>query len=263
MSKPMPEQEINKSVGVNALIEMARRRGLHTSMHEAELGWDFVTVDREQDRLVAAWKHLFQGHTATETRLSLLSSAQLPAWIVIDGNIGVVQKVASAESGADIVWVGGEKPKAEIDPSSVVLTPVAPFTDSQESFLKKPPQGLASSAIFAGLKAHAPLFRRMALVSVFINLIAVLASLFVMQVYDRVVPNFAYATLWFLSVGMLMAYLFDVTFKLVRLKMMEAMTKRLDEALSLFVFERLLGLKLDRRPARQGSLLRRFATTNR
>jgi ATP-binding cassette subfamily C protein LapB len=255
MLNAIPKNDIKKSTGVNALIEMAHRRGLHASLLEAELAWDFVTVAHEHDRLVAAWKHLFQGHTATETRLSLLSSAQLPAWVVVDDNIGVVHKVATSESGADIFWLDSTQNKTDIDPTTKVFTPVVPFAESQDSYLKKVPKGLASSAIFAGIKAHAPLFRRMAVVSIFINLIAVLASLFVMQVYDRVVPNFAYATLWFLSVGMLLAYIFDVVFKLVRLKMMEAMTKHLDEALSLFVFERLLGLKLDRRPSRQGSLV--------
>lgn len=255
MSDDRIHPKINRSTGVDALLDMAHRRGLHASMHEAEQAWDYVTVAREQDRLVTAWKHLFQGHNATESRLNLLSSAQLPAWAVDGGHVGIVVNIAGVDGTAEIIWFDGAGSQREVSPSIAVITPVAPLAGGPDSFLTQKSRGLATGAIFAGIKAHAPLFRQMAVVSIFINVIAVLASLFVMQVYDRVVPNFAYATLWFLSVGMLIAYLFDVTFKLVRLKMMEATTKRLDEALSLFVFDRLLGLKLDRRPSRQGSLV--------
>src|SRR3546814_6772140 len=53
----------------------------------------------------------------------------------------------------------------------------------------------------------------------------------------------------------LLAYLFELAFKLIRLKLLEPSTLRLDEALSLYFFERLMALKLDRRPPRVGSLV--------
>ena len=255
----MPEVSENiqlaKKNGVTALIDMARRRGLHASMHEAELAWDCVTVKSEAERLSAAWKYLFQGYSTTESQIRMLSNAQLPVWVVVDGCVGVLQKISDSDTdrSSDIEWLG-EKPSG-VDGRTKALIPVPPIMGAEEPFLIKKKRGLATHAIIEGIKAHAPLFRRLAVVSAFSNIIAVLTSLFAMQVYDRVVPNLAYATLWFLAIGMLLAYVFDVLFKLIRLKMMDATTKRLDEALSLFVFEKLLGLKLDRRPSRQGSLV--------
>jgi len=248
------EQDISMPLAAKALMDMARRRGLHASKHEAEQAWGQVTANTSRDRLIAAWRSLFKGHAVASSTAGLLSPSQLPAWLVTANSIGVVLKLASSESPMVVKWLGAEPVSLPANPE--VLVPVAPLAaEEDESFIESEPRGKATEAIHVAIKAHAPLLGKVALVSVFINLIAVMSSLFAMQVYDRVVPNFAYATLWFLAIGMGVAYVFDVIFKLVRLKIMDATGKRLDEALSLYIFERLLGLKLDRRPSRQGSLV--------
>ena len=246
--------ELPRRVVSVALQSMAKRRGLHASQQEAEQAWDQVTATDSCERLALAWKLLFKGHAVATSTISLLSAGQLPAWIVVGDSVGIVLRLQEDSPLPQIEWLtpGPEK----IARDQEVLVPIAPLaSDKQEKFLDEKPKGKASHAMFAGLKAHKKILYRVAVASVFINIIAVLSSLFVMQVYDRVVPNFAYATLWFLAVGMLVAYIFDVVFKLLRLKLMDGVSKRLDEGLSQYIFEQLLGLKLDRRPQRQGSLV--------
>ena len=246
--------KISQALGVAALREMAAKRGLHVSLHEAEQAWQDVTVVREDDRLAASWRWLFKGHTAAESPVRLLSNSQLPAWVVGSGCAGLLRQLPVDDQSADIQWMEGSVVPDDWK-LETALVPVAPLANDQESYVKTEERGPATTAILAGMLAHAPIFRRVAVASTFINAIAILTSLFALQVYDRVVPNLAYATLWFLATGLAVALVLDALFKFARLRMLEASKRRLDESLSLYVFERLLGLKLDRRPARLGSLV--------
>jgi ATP-binding cassette subfamily C protein LapB len=245
---------LNDGLGIQALIAMAESRGLHASLHEAEQAWSSVTVNANSSRLAASWAFLYKGYTAAFSPVRLLSNSQLPAWIVGDTCVGLLRKVASGDEPAQVEWLDGSVVPDDFE-LELALVPVAPLMEADETFLPKEEKGPATKAILEGLKAHKGIFWRIGVASTFINLIAVLSSLFVMQVYDRVVPNFAYATLWFLASGVGLAYLIDLMFKFARLKMMDASSKQLDEAISLYIFEKLLSLKLDRRPSRLGSLV--------
>ena len=86
-----------------------------------------------------------------------------------------------------------------------------------------------------------------------INLIALAAPLFVMNVYDRVVPNQATATLWVLATGICGAYLFDLLLKGLRSLCLDLAGKKTDLIISATLFERIVGMAMKFRPARVGS----------
>ncbi|CRM02531.1 MULTISPECIES: type I secretion system permease/ATPase [Pseudomonas] len=89
--------------------------------------------------------------------------------------------------------------------------------------------------------------------SLVINLIALAAPLFVMNVYDRVVPNQATATLWVLAIGICGAYLFDLLLKSMRSLCLDLAGKKTDLIISATLFERIVGMSMKMRPARVGS----------
>lgn len=89
--------------------------------------------------------------------------------------------------------------------------------------------------------------------SLVINLIALAAPLFVMNVYDRVVPNQATATLWVLAAGICGAYLFDLLLKGLRSLCLDLAGKKTDLIISATLFERIVGMAMKVRPARVGS----------
>lgn len=89
--------------------------------------------------------------------------------------------------------------------------------------------------------------------SLVINLIALAAPLFVMNVYDRVVPNQATTTLWVLAAGICGAYLFDLLLKGLRSLCLDLAGKKTDLIISATLFERIVGMSMKFRPARVGS----------
>lgn len=94
--------------------------------------------------------------------------------------------------------------------------------------------------------------------SFLINLVALSAPLFVMNVYDRVVPNQATATLWVLAIGVSIAFVFDFVLKVLRGICLDLAGKKTDLVVSSALFERLLGMKMKLRPKRVGSFAQNF-----
>jgi ATP-binding cassette subfamily C protein LapB len=89
--------------------------------------------------------------------------------------------------------------------------------------------------------------------SLVINVIAMAAPLFVMNVYDRVVPNQATSTLFVLAIGISGAYLFDLLLKGMRSLCLDLAGKKTDLIISATLFERIVGMSMKYRPARVGS----------
>ncbi|MGB5764932.1 MAG: type I secretion system permease/ATPase [Sedimenticolaceae bacterium] len=97
------------------------------------------------------------------------------------------------------------------------------------------------------------IYRDVILASVLINVFAVASPLFVMNVYDRVVPNQALETLWVLAIGVTMIFGFDFVLRGLRGRFIDVAGSKADIELSARLFERVLGLRLDARPASAGA----------
>jgi len=96
-------------------------------------------------------------------------------------------------------------------------------------------------------------YRDVLLASLFLNLFALASPLFVMNVYDRVVPNQALETLWVLAGGVVVVFVFDLTIKLLRHYFVESAGKRIDVVLSGRLFEQVLSLRAEVFPKSVGA----------
>jgi ATP-binding cassette subfamily C protein LapB len=86
-----------------------------------------------------------------------------------------------------------------------------------------------------------------------INLFALAMPLFSMNVYDRVVPNAAFETLWALAIGVALLMGSDLLMRKLRSRFVDEASARVDVQISAALMERVLGMRLENRPASVGS----------
>ncbi|EGI25771.1 putative cytoplasmic membrane export protein [Escherichia coli TA206] len=91
------------------------------------------------------------------------------------------------------------------------------------------------------------------LASFIINFLALVSSLYVMNVYDRVIPNRSWETLWMLSIGVILAILFECAAKLIRSYLTDIAGKKADLIISSALLRRVMAVKMSDRPVSSGS----------
>ena len=95
-------------------------------------------------------------------------------------------------------------------------------------------------------------YSHVAVAALIVNVLALASPLFIMNVYDRVVPNGAMASLVALSIGMGIAVVFDFVIRMVRSRIIDMTGKKLDVIMASNIFEHVLSVKLAQRPASVG-----------
>ena len=120
---------------------------------------------------------------------------------------------------------------------------------------RAPKQALASEEhwFWSAVKKNLPVYRDVLVAAFFINVFALALPLFTMNVYDRVVPNYAVETLWTLAIGLLIVVVMDFTLRMMRSYFLDLASERIDRHVSADIMERVLGSRLEHRPSSVGS----------
>jgi len=103
------------------------------------------------------------------------------------------------------------------------------------------------------LKLSFPIYKDVIIASLLVNVFMIFGPLFTMNVYDRVVPNDAFDTLWVLATGIGVMYALDLVMKLTRTYFLELASKKNDVIMSSKIFEKVLDIKMSAKPKSVGS----------
>ena len=112
----------------------------------------------------------------------------------------------------------------------------------------------AATMFRSALMARKGIFVQAAFASLLANMLALAASLYSMQVYDRVIPTQGVSTLVVLTTGVLIVAVLELVVKMARSTILERSVKGMDLELSHKIFRRLLGIRMDQFPASVGTL---------
>jgi ATP-binding cassette subfamily C protein LapB len=97
------------------------------------------------------------------------------------------------------------------------------------------------------------IYRDVFLASFLINLFGLASPFFVLNVYDRVIPNAAFETLWVLAIGISVIYAFATIMRGLRGFFVDEAGKRANLKISASLFQKVLGLRMESRPQSIGS----------
>lgn len=81
-----------------------------------------------------------------------------------------------------------------------------------------------------------------------LNVMSLALPLFVMNVYDKVIPNLAYVTLWTLAIGVGIALLLDLIMRTIRANILENIGRRVDLKVASTLFQQAMNAQLLSRP---------------
>jgi ATP-binding cassette, subfamily C, bacterial LapB len=173
------------------------------------------------------------------------------ACILLQLNPDETARILSPEAGTSEQTVALNVLQAEYSGHLIFVQPNYRFSDRSTEMLAKQEKNWFWSVIKESWRTYS----EVAVASLLINCFALAVPLFVMNVYDRVVPNHAIETLWVLAVGVCIVFGFDFLLKSVRTYFVDIAGKTVDMKLSSKIFQQVLGVKMEARPRSVGAFV--------
>ncbi|MFQ3787613.1 type I secretion system permease/ATPase [Halomonas sp. A29] len=198
-----------------------------------------------------------------KSRLVQLNPALFPALLLLEpGRACVLVALDLKARRAKVVFpeLGDAVTEVELDGLAESYSGQAIYVRPRFRFDARGPEVGKQRArhwFWSVIRENRRLYRDVIAGSVIINLFAVAMPLFVLNVYDRVVPNHATETLWVLAAGIFIVLCFDLALRMMRSAFVDLAASRADVKLSSRIMAQVLGLRMEARPASTGS----FAST--
>ena len=267
LGEALPEDQLHHDPLLDCLVELTRIHGRPSTRAALSAGLPLPRIGLTPSLFHRAAARAGFASKVVRRPLERIEPALLPAILLLEGNQacllvgwqgegeGATAQVLFPESGQGAVSL----PRAEIERR---YAGIAIFARPRFRFDQRTPQvgEIAQRHWFWGaFLEQLPVYRDVLMAAAIINVLALAMPLFTMNVYDRVVPNFAVETLWMMAAGILLVLGVDYALRLLRGHFVDLAGARIDHQLSALIMERVLGMRMADRPASVGS----FAATLR
>lgn len=229
----VPQAGMGAGLGVREALDISRRAGLRTGF----------------------------GRMALEE----LDAAVLPAILLMSGNRAVVAE-ARTPAGDFVVYdpLLGEG-LSEMAPAALAAGYTGFAILLRAEYREAPGDGSRQRGhwFWSTLAQHRWIYVQVILAAMVTNLLGLSTSIFSMVVYDRVLPHDAVESLLALTLGVLLALLFDFVIKTLRAGFVDRAGQKADAAMGRRIFDQLLDMQLRARKGSTGAMastLREFET---
>ena len=107
---------------------------------------------------------------------------------------------------------------------------------------------------WGSLSKSKTLYFQVIIAAMLTNFLGLASSIFIMVVYDRVIPNEAIESLIALTIGVLIAMSFEFVIKTLRAQFIDRASKKSDQIMSRLIFNKILNMRLDTGSKKSGAL---------
>lgn len=246
---------------------ICRLDGISFSAPDAISGLPLVNDCLTPSLFVRAARKLNINSKVAYRTLNKIAPAVLPAVLILKGNKACVLLKRKAEN-AVVIFPDNPTHEQKISIEAlekqyagyVILT--HSFQDYDER-AKQYQKIMKGSWFWQTVWRFRSVYLNVILAAFLVNIFTLATPLFIMNVYDRVVPTFAVSTLWVLVTGILVLFTFDLILRTLRNYLIDAVGQKVDVLLASDLFSHVLGMKLSGKPQSAGAFannLREFDT---
>ncbi|MCQ4299628.1 type I secretion system permease/ATPase [Pseudomonas songnenensis] len=189
-------------------------------------------------------------------KLTAISALNLPVLLLLkDGRSAVLAKwgddnqalILPSEAEGGEQWVAKDALAEDYSGEAFFARPRHELEETRNPLLPRVHAWFRDT-----LKLSRWLYADAMVATLLVNTLGLMVPLFVMQTYDRVVPNQATATLWVLAIGLFIGTSFELLLRVLRAHLLDTAGKKTDVVLSATLFERITGMTMNSRPATVG-----------
>ncbi|WP_126978667.1 type I secretion system permease/ATPase [Frigidibacter oleivorans] len=240
---------------VAGLVELCRLQGVAVSPERLVDGLPLADRRLTEGLAPLALRRANMSCRISRMPLAAIPEPGLPALIFLaDGRTAVLERLSDDEAevvlpeagGGRAIWTRAEA-EARHDGRVLVAKPIDVVSDRLGSRA-----GHGRHWIIGPVLDNWQIYRDVMLASLVANVLAIGTALFSMQVYDRVVPNSAFDTLWILASGVGIAIGLEWVLRVMRAKLVDVSGRDLDLKLSAQLFDRVANLRLSHQPKSTG-----------
>src|ERR1700744_6413430 len=242
---------------LDCLLEICRLHGQHATRASLSAGLPLVDGRLTLNLAERAAARAGMATKLQRTALADIDAATLPVLLLLKGDKACVllgreqdrNRVLLPETGQGTVLLDDAELAARFAGLVLYVRPHFRFDKRPEPTSET----IQGHWFWSTLLAQRFVYKDILWAAALINLFALAFPLFSMNVYDRVVPNAAFETLWALAIGVLLIWGSDLLMRKLRSRFVDEASARIDVRISATLMERVLGMRLENRPESVGS----------
>lgn len=244
---------------LECLVALTRLEQRPTSADALRAGLPISEAGFTPELFVRAARRVDLSARVVKRPLQRLSDLVLPAVLLLHGRQACIVLSLDPDAGTARLLQpesGGGEHETSLQSLAQSYIGYAIFVRPEHRVDARAPRAAAAPSrhwFWGTLLESWRIYRDVLVASFLVNVFALAGPLFVMNVYDRVVPNGAMDTLWVLASGVVIVYVFDFVMRALRGYFVDVASKKADITLSAKIFERMMAIKMAARPSSVGA----------